>query len=71
MRGFDLVVVLVVYAVLVAAWCALARAFVRLPGIAQLFDRWGHRLAPAVLIALGLYILFDAGVLALLSRAVT
>lgn len=67
MHGFDLVVVLVVYAVLVAAWCAMARAFVRLRGIARFFDRWGHRLAPAVLVALGLYILLDAGVPALLG----
>jgi cadmium resistance protein CadD (predicted permease) len=44
-----------------------ARAFVRLRGIARFFDRWGHRLAPAVLVALGLYILFDAGVPALVG----
>jgi cadmium resistance protein CadD (predicted permease) len=70
MRGFDLAVVLAVFAVLVAVWCALARAFVRLPKVAELFDRWGHRLAPAVLIALGLYILFDAAVPVLLGAAV-
>jgi cadmium resistance protein CadD (predicted permease) len=66
-RGLDLAVVLVVFAVLVAVWCAIAHAFIRMPRIAQIFERWGHRLAPGVLIALGLYILIDAGSFSLVT----
>jgi len=58
--GLELGLVLAVFAVLLPAWCAIARSFVALPQVEKLFDRWGHRLAPLVLVALGVYILFDA-----------
>ena len=45
-----------------------ALAFVRLPSTGAIFDRWGHRVAPFVLVALGLYILADAGSFSLLGE---
>jgi cadmium resistance protein CadD (predicted permease) len=67
-RGLDLAIVLLVFAVLVAAWCTLAHAFVRSPRVATVFEHWGHRLAPVVFVGLGVYILLDAGSFALLPR---
>lgn len=57
----DLALMLVVFGVLVALWCAVAYRFVRLPMVSSALDRWGHLLAPVVLVGLGIYIFVDAG----------
>jgi cadmium resistance protein CadD (predicted permease) len=64
--------VLVVFAVMVAVWCVVAQRLARLPGVSSVLNRWGHRVAPPVLIALGVYIFFSEGaaryVLGMLGR---
>jgi cadmium resistance protein CadD (predicted permease) len=51
-------------------YCARRRVteqLVQLPIFASTLDRWGHRLAPFVLIGLGVYIFVDAGTAAVIS----
>ena len=56
-------VYLLVFAVMTAVWCWAGYSFVRHPAGAALMQRWGHAILPAVLIALGLWILWDARLL--------
>ena len=70
MGGREIAIVVGVYLVLVGVWCAVAQRFVRTPRVAQIFDRWGQRLAPFVFIALGVDILLSAGSLSLMTRLV-
>jgi cadmium resistance protein CadD (predicted permease) len=51
-----------VFLVLVGVWCAAGRFFATRPAIARFLGRWGDLLYPAVLVALGLYILAEGGV---------
>lgn len=50
----DVALVLAVFAVMVAVWCGVARRLVRLPGVSSTLNRWGHWIAPLVLLLLGL-----------------
>jgi cadmium resistance protein CadD (predicted permease) len=52
-----------VFAVMTGIWCAAAYAFVKHPAGAALMQRFGHLILPAVLIALGSWILWDARLL--------
>ncbi len=63
-RGaLEIAIVTASFALLVLVWCFLARALARAPGVARVLERWGHVLAPLVLIGLGLHILWSSGVL--------
>ena len=57
----GITVYVVVFLVLVAAWCAAGWYFATRPAVAKVLGRWGHILHPVVLIALGLFILIDGG----------
>ena len=57
----ELALMLMVFAVLLAAWCATAYRLTRFPWVASAFGRWGHWIAPFVLIGLGIYLFVDAG----------
>jgi len=56
-------VFVIVFAVMTALWCAAAHTFVEHPAGAALMQRFGHLILPAVLIALGAWILRDARLL--------
>jgi len=56
-------VFVIVFAVMTALWCAAAHTFVKHPAGAALMQRFGHLILPAVLIALGAWILRDARLL--------
>lgn len=47
----------VVFAILVAVWCGAAGFLVSRPMVARTLERWGHRIVPAVFIAIGLLLL--------------
>jgi len=49
--------ILIVFFVMTALWCTIATVLVSHRLVANFLDRWGHRLMPVVLIALGIYIL--------------
>ena len=51
---------LAVFALMVALWCALAWRLAQAPGLGALLRQHGPRWMPAVLVALGLYLLIDA-----------
>ena len=53
----EAAVMLVVFAVLVAVWCAVAAWLGGHPRVVRLIDRAGHRLVPIVFIGIGLVIL--------------
>jgi cadmium resistance protein CadD (predicted permease) len=59
--GLEIAVISAVFAVLVVVWCLGARLLARAPGIARVLERWGHVLAPIVLVMLGLHILWSSG----------
>ncbi|MEU1809864.1 cadmium resistance transporter [Micromonospora aurantiaca (nom. illeg.)] len=54
---------LLVFAVLVAVWCAVAAALGGHPRVVALVGRAGHWLVPAIFIAIGATILLTSGVL--------
>ncbi|MFJ8476865.1 cadmium resistance transporter [Kitasatospora sp. NPDC094011] len=49
----------VVFLILVAVWCLAGKYLATRPAVARALGRWGLVLHPAVLIALGLFILID------------
>lgn len=62
----QIVVTLAVFFVLLGVWCAAGHYFGSHPLVAKTLERYGHIIVPFVLIALGLYIIYDSGTLALL-----
>src|SRR5919199_1204539 len=60
-------VILGVFFFMVGVWCAIAYRLTRQPTIARVLSRYGHANVPFVLIALGLYILYERGTFKLLS----
>ena len=59
-------VILMVFVVLVGVWCIVAYQLTRQPMIAQILSRYGHAIVPFVLIALGLFIMYERGTVSLL-----
>lgn len=54
-----LIILVTVLYVLLAAWCVIGYAIHRHKAVAYTLERWGHRIGPVVLIALGIYILLN------------
>jgi|SRR5438477_8025925 len=52
-------VIIAVLYVLLAAWCVAGYVIHRQKAVAYTLQRWGHRIVPVVLIALGIYILLN------------
>ena len=59
-------VILGVFFVMVGVWCAIAFSLTRHSAIAKVLSRYGHAVVPYVLIALGLFILYERGSFSLL-----
>ena len=57
------VVVVLVFAVLLGLWLILTRRLAARPLVARTVGRWGHVAVPVVLIALGLLVLAESGLL--------
>ncbi len=53
-------VTLVIFALMLGLWCAIAWRLVQLPGPSGFLQRHGPRFMPALLFGLGLYLLVDA-----------
>jgi cadmium resistance protein CadD (predicted permease) len=49
-----------IFALCTLAWCALGRALVAQPLVGAALQRYGHRIMPWVLIAIGVHVLADA-----------
>ncbi|KQQ18710.1 MULTISPECIES: cadmium resistance transporter [Rathayibacter] len=59
----DTVVTIIVFFLLVAVWCLIARVVGTNKTVTELLERVEHWLVPAVFIGLGLFILIESGVL--------
>lgn len=55
------IVIVAVFALMTAIWCAFAHWLVNHPTIGAVIRRYGHRVLPFVLIGLGIAILIEAG----------
>ena len=64
--GRELVIVSLVFAVMTALCCLFAHWLVHHPTLGTPIRRYGHRIAPLVLIAMGVLVMYDAGSYALL-----
>lgn len=59
--GGEVAVIAAVFVAMTALWCALAHAMVNQRRVGVYIRRWGHILAPLVLIGLGISIIYNAG----------
>jgi cadmium resistance protein CadD (predicted permease) len=57
--GYETAVVVSVFAVLTAAWCALAHWLVHHPNLGAPIRRYGHRVLPFVLIGVGIWVMLS------------
>ncbi|MBD2614497.1 cadmium resistance transporter [Nostoc punctiforme FACHB-252] len=62
----SLAVILSIFFIMVGVWCAIAYSLSRQPTIANILNRYGHALVPFVLIALGVFIMYERGTFSLL-----
>jgi cadmium resistance protein CadD (predicted permease) len=65
---FEIGMFAVIFAVMTGLWCFFAHWMVHHPTFGKPIRRYGHRVAPLVLIGIGVSILYDAGSFALLLR---
>jgi cadmium resistance protein CadD (predicted permease) len=68
--GREIAVIAVVFAVMTAVWCFAAYSMVSHPKMGKPIRRYGHRVAPLVLIGLGILILDQAGSMKLLFHRI-
>ena len=64
-------VILAVFYALIGVWCVIGLYVGRRPVVARALERYGHILVPIVLIALGIYILWECGTLGMLGALVS
>lgn len=57
----SLLVMLAVFFVMLAVWCAAGVFIGGHPGVKKTLDRYGHLIVPFVLIGLGVYIILESG----------
>jgi cadmium resistance transport/sequestration family protein len=62
----TIIVIALVFIVMTALWCFVARALVNHPKLGSPIRRYGHRVTPVVLVGLGVVILCQAGSIELL-----
>lgn len=66
----QLVVVLILFFLMVAVWCALGNLLTHVPGIAHVLERYGHDVLPLCLIGLGIFILVQSGTWELFAQLI-
>jgi len=67
----DTVVTIIVFLILVAVWCLVARFVGTSKKVTEALEKIEHWLVPAVFIGLGLYILIESGVVIRLIQVLT
>ena len=60
------IIMIIIFLIMVAVWCIAARYLSKHPVIVSTIDKFGHIIAPVVLILLGIYILYESGSFGLL-----
>lgn len=66
--GYEIAVIAGVFAMMTALWCFFAHWLVNHSKLSAPIRRYGHRVAPVVLIGLGIMIIYQAGSFGLLHR---
>jgi cadmium resistance protein CadD (predicted permease) len=66
---FEIAMFAVIFAVMTGLWCFFAHWIVHHPTFGKPIRSYGHRVAPLVLIGIGVSILYEAGSFGLLVRA--
>jgi cadmium resistance protein CadD (predicted permease) len=66
--AFDIAAIGIVFAVMTGLWVLAAHWFIRHPTLGAPIRRYGHKVVPFVLIALGIGIMAEAGTLSLASQ---
>lgn len=56
----ELGIILSVFLVLIGVWCLIAHQLAQHPLLSRTLTRYGHRVVPFILIALGIYIIVDS-----------
>ncbi len=59
-NSFSLGIILIVFYVLIAVWCAIAYFLTRHPILAHFLTKYGEKITPYILIVLGIFILIDS-----------
>ena len=57
-----------IFLVMVALWCLIGKYLTKHPAIAKAINKYEHIITPAVLILLGIYILYESGSFTLIGR---
>lgn len=65
----SLGIILAIFFLMVGVWCAIAYLLTRQPAIAYLLSRYGQPIVPFILIALGLFIMYERGTFGLIFSA--
>ncbi|MFT4185475.1 MAG: cadmium resistance transporter [Rhizobium sp.] len=63
----EIAAIAIIFAILTAAWLGAAHLLVNHPRLGAPIRRYGYRITPFVLVALGILILFESGTIELLS----
>jgi cadmium resistance protein CadD (predicted permease) len=64
--GFEIGIFAVIFALLTGLWCFFAHWIVHHPSFGKPVRRYGHQVAPLILIGIGVSIMYEAGTLGLL-----
>ncbi|WFU09005.1 cadmium resistance transporter [Rhizobium sp. CB3090] len=64
----EIAIIAIVFALMTALWLSAAHFLVNHPTIGSPIRRYGHRIVPFVLVALGILILYEAGTIRLFWR---
>lgn len=67
----DTVIIIIVFLMLVAVWCIVARFIGTNKTVTEALEKVEHWLVPAVFIGLGLYILIESGVILRLAEVLS
>ena len=66
----NLLIMLAVFYVLLGVWCFAGYALSKQPHIAHVLTQYAHYIVPFVLIALGIFIMYESGSFGLLNRVI-
>jgi cadmium resistance transport/sequestration family protein len=53
-------IMITIFLVMVGIWCIIAKYLSKHPTVARITDKYGHLITPIVIIALGIYILYES-----------
>jgi cadmium resistance transport/sequestration family protein len=70
MLWIDKMIMIIIFLLMTVVWCIIARYFATHPYVAKTVDKYGHAITPVVLIALGIFILYENGTIRFLMSLI-